>query len=280
MTCSALDVVRLAPLMERSEGDDRVRIGLIDGPVVVNHPDLSAGKIQIIRPDGDCRDRGGIACLHGTFIAGVLSAKRGTLAPAICPDCTLLVYPIFHEEHAGDIAGLAATPGELAQAIRACVNAGANIVNLSVSPARPSACRDSVLEDALDYAARAQVLGVAAAGNSGTLGTTAITRHPWVIPVMACDSAGRPQNASNMAHSIARRGLSAPGVAIASLSTGDQLARFSGTSVATPVVTGTLALLWSTHLRATAAQLKSSILLSPSRGRSVVATLLDAWSAY
>ena len=37
------------------------------------------------------------ACVHGTFVAGILSAKRGSAAPAVCPDCTLLVNPVFSE---------------------------------------------------------------------------------------------------------------------------------------------------------------------------------------
>ena len=48
---------------------------------------------------------------------------------------------------------------------------------------------------------------VAAAGNQGTLGSSAITRHPWVIPVVACDLRGRPMNESNLGSSIGRRGL-------------------------------------------------------------------------
>jgi hypothetical protein len=45
---------------------------------------------------------------HVTFVAGILAARRGCTAPAIC--CNLLVRPIFSE---------AAVPGELARVERA-----------------------------------------------------------------------------------------------------------------------------------------------------------------
>jgi hypothetical protein len=35
--------------------------------------------------------------LHGTFIVGILCAKRSSDAPAFCPSCILLVRPIFAE---------------------------------------------------------------------------------------------------------------------------------------------------------------------------------------
>jgi subtilisin family serine protease len=221
-----------------------------------------------------------MACQHGTFVAGVLSAKRGTSAPAICPDCTLLVYPIFSETASSNMQVPSARPGELAAAILACIDSGANVLNLSVAPASASMCRDGMLEGALDQAAKRNVLVVAAAGNGGTVGSTAITRHPWVIPVMACDLHGRPANESNLSHSIARRGVRAPGRDIASLGPQDEVPTLSGTSVAAPFVTGTLALLWSVNLTATAAQIRHAVLQSAPRGRSVVAPLLDAWSAY
>jgi hypothetical protein len=57
------------------------------------------------------------------------------------------------------------------------------------------------LRDVLDYAARRGVLMVAA-GNHGTLGSSAITRHPWAIPVVGYGLNGRPMVRSNLGSSI------------------------------------------------------------------------------
>jgi hypothetical protein len=46
------------------------------------------------------------------------------------------------------------------------------------------------------------VLFVAAAGNQGALGSSVITRHPWLIPVVACDRSGRVMAVSNLGASI------------------------------------------------------------------------------
>jgi subtilisin family serine protease len=120
---------------------------------------------------------------------------------------------------------------------------------------------------------------VVAAGNQGSVGSSALTRHPWVIPVIACDALGWPIGYSNLGNSIGRRGLSAPGQGVTSLAVNGQLATFSGTSAAAPFVTGAIALLLSIFPAATAARLKTAI-TNGARRATVVPPLLDAWAAY
>jgi subtilisin family serine protease len=122
---------------------------------------------------------------------------------------------------------------------------------------------------------------VAAAGNQGTLGSSAITRHPWVVPVVACDLQGRPMSQSNLASSISRRGLSVPGDNITSLGAEGELLTFGGTSAAAPFVTGAVALLWSEFPAATGAAVKSAVTQAATlRRTTVVPPLLDSWAAY
>ena len=232
-------------------------------------------------PGGSCVDASRASCGHGTFIAGILSAKRSSAAPAICPDCTLLVRPVFAEWTPGDHELPSATPDELAAAVLECVDAGARVLNLSLALAHPSSKAERALEQALDLAARRGVLVVAAAGNQGTLGSSAITRHPWVIPIAACDLHGRPITYTNLGHSVARRGLCAPGADIVSLAVVRGATRQSGTSAAAPFVTGAIALWWSLFPDATAAQLKLAVTQADfARRRSLVPPLLDAWAAH
>jgi subtilisin family serine protease len=278
-----LDLVKLTALMERTSGSPEVKIGLIDGPVVTKHPDLASGHLREIPGNNGatCTQANSAACLHGTFIAGILSAKRNSSAPAICPNCTLLIRPIFAETTSGREQMPSATPQELAAAIIECIDSGARVINLSLALAQPSTKGEKALEEALNQAVRRGVIVVAAAGNQGTLGSSAITRHPWVIPVMACDHQGRPTNESNLGSSIGRRGLSAPGDGITSLGAEGQSLTLGGTSVAVPFVTGAIALLWSEFPNATAAQIKLAITqASIPRRASVVPPLLDAAAAY
>lgn len=278
-----LELVRLTDLMERSIGSPQVKIGLIDGPVTIRHTDLSGEHIHEISGNngGLCTQAKSAACLHGTFVAGILCAKRNSPAPAICPNCTLLICPIFAETTSGHEHLPSATPLELAAAILACIDAGARVINLSLALAQPSTKGEQALEEALHHAVRRGVLIVAAAGNQGTLGSSIITRHPWVIPVVACDLRGRPMNESNLGGSIGRQGLTAPGDNITSLGSEGQSLTLGGTSVAVPFVTGTIALLWSEFPAATAAEIKLAITQTTSpRRASIVPPLLDAFAAY
>ena len=280
---SYLDVVSLSALMDCTGGHPDILVGLIDGPVAITHPDLTGARIRELPATngGMCRQPNSVACLHGTFVAGILCAKRSSVAPAISPDCTLLIYPIFSETTAIDAQLPSAKPEELARAILACVDAGARVVNLSLALAQPSTNGERDLEAALDYAAKRGVLIVAAAGNQGTLGSTTITRHPWVIPVVACTNLGQPINQSNLGISIGRRGLSAPGDNVTSLGAEGQPLTFSGTSAAAPFVTGAIALLWSLSPAAPASQVKQAITRADhARRATVVPPLLNAWAAH
>lgn len=277
-----LDLVNLTALMKRTSGRPDVRIGLIDGPVAIDHPDLTSEHIHEIPGlrRGVCAQATSIACTHGTFVAGILNAKRETIAPAICPECTLLVRPIFTESKSDGGSLPNATPEELAEAITEVVDGGARVINLSAALVQPSGKGEHELQAALDYTARREVIVVAAAGNQGSVGSSFITRHPWVIPIAACDVHGRPLDFTNLGNSIGRRGLSAPGDSITSLKADGTSLTFSGTSAAAPFVTGTVALLFSAFPNATAAEVKHAVSQAQVRRKTVVPPLLDAWKAY
>lgn len=276
-----LHMTGLSLLMARTLGIPDVVIGLIDGPVAEDHPDLFRENLRRIPTvTSQCKDMDSMACRHGTFIAGILNAKRSSALPGICPGCTLLVRPVFSETETG--GGLPrAYPVEIASAIVECVDAGTRLLNLSVALEEQSREADRKLKEALDYAERKKVIVSAAAGNQGLIGGSALTRHPWVIPVDACDLQGRVTVYSNLAGTIARKGVCAPGEKIASVGRNGQRVRISGTSTATAFVTGAIALLWSEAPRANAEQIKSAVIsASTGRRRRTVPPLLNAWEAY
>jgi subtilisin family serine protease len=249
----------------------------------MDHPDLSSARIreELGQKSSFCTLASSVACMHGTFIAGMLCARRGSSAPAICPDSTLLVRPIFQESSSANGHMPSATSEELAAALTDAIGAGANVINLSAAITQPSSRGERKLQQALDYAAHREVLVVAAAGNHGMLGSSAITRHRWVIPVIGCDLKGQPTTESNLGSSIGKWGLAAPGQGITSLGTDGQPQTLGGTSVAAPFVTGTIALLWSEFPGKSAAAIKLAVTQSGSRPRrTIVPPLLDSWAAY
>ena len=279
---ASLDLVRLSPLMELTSGVPEIKIGLIDGPVAREHPALNAGSLKEISgtTTDSCSDVTSVACTHGTFVAGVLSAKRSSTAPAICPGCTLLLRPIFPETGSPEAQVPSATPTELAQAIFDVIEAGVRVINLSVALVEASGRREAELGRALDYAARKRVIVVAAAGNQGTIGSSVITRHPWVTPVVAYDRLGQLMPLSNLGSSIGRRGVGGPGEGVTSLRAAGGSLTLGGTSVATAFVTGAGALLWSCFPDASAAEIKLAVSRASLRRHSIVPPLLDAVSAY
>jgi subtilisin family serine protease len=98
---------------ELGHGAPDVVVGLLDGPVAMDHPDLANANVHEVpgATGGGCSQTNNAACLHGTFVAGILCARRGSSAPAICPGCTLLVCPIFKEIASSNGQMPSATPG-------------------------------------------------------------------------------------------------------------------------------------------------------------------------
>jgi subtilisin family serine protease len=174
-----------------------------------------------------------------------------------------------------------AGPEQLAGAIVECVDAGARVLNLSVALTGPAFGTARELEDALEHARRRGVLVITAAGNGGRVGGSTITRHPWVLPVVAYSRSGRPLAPSNLGRAIGLGGLGGPGDGVVSLSPDGRSAASSGTSVAAPFVAGTAALLWSLHPAAAPTEVKRALLASGGgRRMSIVPPLLNAWLAY
>ena len=112
-----LELVHLTALMDISAGRPAIAVGLIDGPVWMLHPDLAR---ENIRPVSDaavsaCSLATSMACSHGTYVAGILAARRGSAAPALCPGCTLLVrgryeHSIDQRRPAGGVSGRNTAP--------------------------------------------------------------------------------------------------------------------------------------------------------------------------
>ncbi|MBT9316585.1 S8 family serine peptidase [Leptothoe spongobia TAU-MAC 1115] len=267
--------------MKLSEGEPEIRIGLIDGPVGA-HPDLVGARSQTLLGGAsiNCQNINSLACQHGTFITGILCSRRGSQAPGICPNCTILVRPIFCEEMYGNPPCPEVTTEELARTICETVDAGVNTINLSLGLANTALIDYPDLEAAIAYAMGKGVLLVAAAGNQGNLGPLPLFKHPWTIPVIACDARGQIAHGSNLGLSVGRSGLIAPGVNVTSTAPETGFTSMSGTSVAAPFVTGEIALLQSLFPRQSAAQIRRAILRPGVRRGSVCPPLLDAWESW
>jgi hypothetical protein len=248
-------LLKLDGLLADSDGRG-VFIALVDGPVDRTHPDFAALDLRELDGSRGCVVPASPGCGHGTFVAGILGARRGGSAPGLCPASTLLVRPIFCEHPDLGQCPLV-TVGELAKAVREAVDAGARVVNLSVGLSG-GAADPAPLYAAYDYARERGALVVVAAGNHGTAEPSPLLLHPWPIGVAAADAGGRP--VARVAPAVADRVLLAPGVEVTSTAPGKGYRSLSGTSAAAPFVAGAIALLWGLYPDADPATLRAAVL--------------------
>jgi subtilisin family serine protease len=271
-------LINLHSLMSISRGNPEVTIGIIDGPADLNHPAFRDSLIRTVkdRQTSTCKSIHSAACLHCTFLLGILCAKRGTPAPAISPDCKIILRPIF----IGD--KISSTPDELSDAIIETIDAGARVINLSIGASSPNLTAYKKLNEVYDLAIKRGVILVVAAGNQGRIGYIPLLDNEWIIPVAACDNAGRFMPISNSGQSVGNRGVMAPGMNIMSTAPGEIYVRMSGTSISSAFVTGAIALLWSIFPTAKAVDIHNSIILTAEvyGQRTIIPGRLNAESAW
>ena len=196
---------------------------------------------------------------HGTHVSGTIGAKANNSQGVVGMnwDVTLI---------SGKFLGRRG--GTLANAVKAVdyftnlkTRHGLNIV--ATNNSWGGGGFSQTLLDAITRANAANILFVAAAGNSGTNNdTTASFPSNYnvanVIAVAAIDRNGA--RASFSQYGATTVDLGAPGVGVWSTTAFNGYSSYSGTSMATPHVTGAAALYASAHPGATAAQIKSAIL--------------------
>lgn len=211
-----------------------VRVAVIDSGIDPTHPDLEgiyAGGWDFVNDDDDPYDDFG----RGTQVAGILAAAvNGSGVTGVAPDVSLYALKVLDHDGAGFFSDIIA-------ALEWAVANGIQITNNSYASATDPG---SLVRQAFDNAYAAGVLNVAAAGNDGTCAGTADTvgfpaRFASVIAVAATDAADRRACFSATGPDVE---LAAPGVDINSSLPWGTYDYDSGTSMASPHVAGTAAL--------------------------------------
>lgn len=233
-----------------------VKVAVIDTGIATNHPDLKVkGGTCVIRSDcgkGYNDDNG-----HGTHVAGIIGAlDNGVGIVGVAPDADLYAVKAFDEFGEGSTSSITA-------GVDWAIQHHMDIINLSVT----TVSDDPVLKSALDKAYNAGILITAAAGNDGdSVGSKNTILYPAkyssVIAVGSVDSRLQrlPFSATGPELEIVAPGQYVFSTFPINLDTTDGkkdgYTALSGTSMATPFVTGVLAELKQQYKDKSAAEIR------------------------
>ena len=239
-----------------------VTVAVLDTGIDGGHPDLS-GAVEkggdFISKSDDTADKHG----HGTHVAGIVGARKdnGVGIVGVAPGCNLLAVRVLGESGGSGVFSVAR--GIKAAADYAKRTKKRVVINLSLGSRMPV---DPVDFMAGWYATRQGALLVAAAGNEGgPVGVPA--KHRYFMAIGATDTRDARASFSNFGSQLA---LSAPGVDIVSTTptypvtmtqrgVAQNFAALQGTSMATPIVSGVAALVWSKHPDWSPAQVRDAL---------------------
>lgn len=225
-----------------------VVVAVVDTGVDIYNPEFQGRLLRgynAINPSALPRDDHG----HGTHVAGIIGAAAdGRMTVGIAPDVTLMPIKVLNAQGSG-------TQTAFNAGVNYAVRNGARILNMSLGAGGPFG------QAGIQQAVSAGKLVVAAAGNSGAANPAWPARYAsqsWtngqVMAVGAVDSTGKIASFSNRAGDTRYNYLVAPGVSIASTYLNNQYVYMSGTSMATPVVSGAAADIWSRWMYLSAKQ--------------------------
>jgi serine protease len=287
--------IKAEPAWSLTTGTETVVVGVVDTGVDYNHPDLAANMWSNPGGIGNCAagTHGYNAItgtcdplddhFHGTHVAGTIGAvgNNGIGVVGVNWRTSIMALKFLNSGGSG-------TTADAIEAIDFAVQARIAGVNIRIlSNSWGGGGFSQALLDVINKANDNGILFVAAAGNSSS--NNDITPHypssynaPNVLAVAATDN--RDAMASFSSYGATSVDLGAPGVNTLSTAPNGAYRYLSGTSMATPHVSGAGALILSTNSSLTTAELKSQIMsgvdLIPSlAGRTVTGGRLNVCNA-
>ncbi len=242
------------------------KIAVLDTGYNYLHPELSSSYIaagyDFVNNDSDPMDDNG----HGSHVAGLITADGATTtARGVAPDAGIVPMKVLGADGSGFFS-------DVVEAIYLAVNGpdgvfgtgdevGVDAISLSLGTGAPFVTKgycDGWMPDmteAVKYALSRNIITVVAAGNdaSGVSMPGCISYSATVGAVDASDNIAFFSGRGNAVDIVA------PGVSLFSSWLGSSYASASGTSMATPIISGTIALVKSAHPSYSAIQVQNAI---------------------
>lgn len=225
------------------QSGEPVKVAVLDSGIAQNHPDLSSKIIAnanfvTIAPGNDSYDdrRG-----HGTAVAGIIAATTNNSSgvAGVCPDCQLLNGKVMKDDGSGSYVWWV-------NGIIWAADNGAQVINMSISGTNEY----PPMADAIQYARNKGAIVVSSASNNNSATPMYPAAIPNVISVGGVTNTDTKVDTSNYGTWV---DIAAPGDMIYTTSapftqlnpSGNQYGYYKGTSMAAPIVSGTVALLWA-----------------------------------
>ena len=231
-----LEMFGIPNLWRQTKGEG-IRVAVLDTGIALKHREL-VDAIEDARdftnsPSGPSDVDG-----HGTHVAGIIAARQnGGGVVGVAPEAKLLVGKVLGDNGYG-------TAQQLVSGIRWAIDKKVDIISMSLG----SPVASNEMHRAIQAAIEAGIFVICAAGNSGpnldTVDYPAI--YPETIAVGAIDRSRRIAQFSSRGKAV---DIVAPGDNILSTYPPKGFAVLSGTSMATPFVSGVVALMLAKHRR-------------------------------
>ncbi|WP_169908094.1 S8 family peptidase [Metabacillus halosaccharovorans] len=227
-------------------GKNKVKVAVVDTGIDPNHPELK-NKIVYNYNVMDPLKKGA-ADLHGTHVAGIIAAEKNNEVGGygVNPNVQIVSIDVFNRS-------FSSSDYTVAEGILEAIKQKVQVINLSLG----STFASPIIKEAIDKAIEANITVVAAAGNSGSEMLEYPASFNGVISVGATNKENKLAEFSTYGPSV---DVVAPGEDIYSSTyeaeRGSSFAKLDGTSMASPVVAGTVSLLLSKNPKLTPQQVQ------------------------
>lgn len=218
-----LDQSRIPTYWKYSRGKSDIRVAIIDDAIDTKHSEFKnviykTTTISGIRKPDD----------HGTHVAGIVAAAQdGKGIVGVASGVKLIGADVFDGDYASSI--------DIGDGILYAIAQGADVINLSLGQYE----FDPYMEAALKKAEANNIVVVGAAGNDGRNKLLFPASMKSVVGVGAVGTLGRASTFSNYGRGL---NIMAPGEGVYSTLVGNKYGYLDGTSMATPMVSGVIAL--------------------------------------
>ncbi|MFW5790567.1 MAG: S8 family peptidase [Bacillota bacterium] len=249
----AASAIKLPQAWDQTTGSNNIRVAVLDTGIDYNHPELADfvdknSSYNFIDDNDNVMDYHS----HGTHVAGIISARgdNNTGTTGVMWESELMAVKVLDDNGSGSEWSLAQGILYAAGLLDNQPRQTADIINLSLGMSDSNHI-PKTLEKAIERAAAEGVIIIAASGNKGSSKVIYPAAFSDVIAVGALEenNSGAPEIASysNYGPEI---DVVAPGSLIYSTFADNKYGYMSGTSMATPHVSGLAGLMLSEGIRA------------------------------